>query len=78
MILHTGSKFGFLQGDLFMDSINNDRNYKTINSQIFQNWVVNQLIPTLKKKYLANCVVDGQCSVPFRSAEQTTHCRNGE
>lgn len=50
-VLLAGSNFGFLEGcDLMLDSKYNDRDYhKTMTSEIFQNWVVNQLIPALSK-----------------------------
>ncbi len=48
-ILHAGSSSGFLDGcDFFLDSRNNDRDYhNTITADIFQKWVVDQLIPAL-------------------------------
>lgn len=57
-VLHAGTKFGFLEGcDLLLDSANNDRDYhKTMNGEIFQKWVVNQLIPALAKLQ-GKCVV---------------------
>lgn len=57
-ILHAGSKFGFLEGcDLLLNSKNNDRDYhKTMTGDIFQNWVVNQLIPALDQMQ-GKCVV---------------------
>ncbi|EFA11630.1 hypothetical protein TcasGA2_TC000008 [Tribolium castaneum] len=57
-ILHTGCQFGFLEGcDLLLDAANNDREYhKTMNGEIFQRWVISQLIPALAK-IQKNCVV---------------------
>jgi hypothetical protein len=50
-ILHAGCRFGFLGGcDLLLDAANNDRDYhKTMNGEIFQKWVISQLIPGLAK-----------------------------
>lgn len=57
-ILHAGSHFGFLEGcDLLLDSRNNDRDYhKTMNGEVFQNWLVSRLIPALNK-IAGKCVV---------------------
>lgn len=48
-ILHAGCELGFLPGcDYLLDSTNNDRDYhKTMNGQIFQNWITGQLLPAL-------------------------------
>src|ERR1700712_1266586 len=57
-ILLAGSKLGFLSGcDLLLDSDNNDRDYhKTMNGDLFKEWVENQLIPALSKLN-SKCVV---------------------
>jgi transposase len=57
-ILHVGCKYGFLNGyDLILDTTNNDMDYhKTTNAEIFQNWVIDQLIPALTK-LPSKCVV---------------------
>jgi hypothetical protein len=54
-ILHAGSRFGFLGAcDLLLDAANNDRDYhKTMNGEIFQKWVISQLIPGLAKQHIS-------------------------
>lgn len=62
-VLHAGCHLGFLKGcDMLLGSGNNDRDYhKTMNGEIFQNWVVTQLIPALAK-------VGGKCVVIMDNA----------
>jgi hypothetical protein len=62
-ILHAGCQLGFLEGcDLLLNSKNNDRDYhKTMDGNLFQNWVINQLIPALTK-------LDRKCVVVFDNA----------
>ncbi|KAJ3650029.1 hypothetical protein Zmor_021740 [Zophobas morio] len=57
-ILHAGCSTGSLDGcNNFLNSKNNDRDYhKAMDGTIFQNWVVNQLIPALAK-WNQKCVV---------------------
>ncbi|XP_031346261.1 uncharacterized protein LOC116173115 [Photinus pyralis] len=62
-VLHARSRFGFLEGcNLLQTSNSNDRDYhKTVNGEIFQNWVVNQLLPALNK-------IQGKCVVILDNA----------
>jgi hypothetical protein len=50
IVLHAGSRFGFLDGcSLLLDS-NNDKDYhRTMNGEIFKNWVILQLITALSQ-----------------------------
>jgi hypothetical protein len=65
--LHAGHKNGFLKGcDYFLHSKIEHRDYhRTMNGDLFKNWVENQLIPALRE--LSGKTVIIMDNAPYRS-----------